>query len=150
MPKEEEFIRRSDNTENEGWDDVVDTLEVTKRTLSFLKGNGMDLKKKLDDKAESAYNTAKAKCDLKRTVAKKAKDKYEMLELKCQMTWKVIVGTSNPAYNICLKFQYKFLIAKDFLADKATACDTAANAVRIYTDAYKWTWWKIHYALKIA
>jgi len=151
LPKEKEFIRRSDSAnESEDWDDVVDTLEVAKRSLGFIKGNAMDAINKYIAIQENKRKVAKVKCDKFQIIYDGTLEFKEATQNTCFKLLKVVAGVSNPVYNICLA-AFKTTIVKSFAAKtKLRKCNIVKEVGAYLSDTQKFTLWAVHYTLKLA
>ena len=135
----------------EDWEIVVDSLEVSKRSLGFLKGNAMDGIKKFIDVKEAANKKAKAKCDTLKALYETARDLETLQEAKCNMMNLVLGGFSNKGYNFCVKFVGLFWGTKKKVAKaKFDGCTVKMNFIGILGDDAKLKLWGVHYLIKVA
>lgn len=132
------------------WDDVVDTLEVTKRTLGFLKGNAMDLINKFIAIQEAKDKKAAKVCDEYKAAYELVIRKNEIFRTKCLLLLKVLGGNSIPVYNKCLKKQLKRIIIDKNAMLNHRNCVRTKHVLGSLSDGKKNFMWAVHYLIKVA
>ena len=128
----------------------MDTLEVSKRSLGFLKGNAMDAINKYIEIQNAKLKAATVKCNVVKKAYETSLKVKEIQQNTCFKLLKVIAGVSSPVYNICLGFYYAKIIATYTAQQTLSACETASKVADFLSDVQKFTLWAVHYTLKLA
>lgn len=153
LPKDKEF--KSLSTTKGEWDEVVDGLEVSKKTLFILKNTLFDGINKYKDLADAKIAAGKKNCDaleVKYTILDTKKDAVKATcEIACIVIPLPFSSMTSPACVPCLGI-YNIAAAAVGIAQGAwLACD---NVVLGFLEVFVTTWtlslWGFHYAIKVA
>ena len=93
---------------------------------------------------------AVVKCDPLKYLYENSLHKKELQQNICFKLQKVIFGKSNPAYNICLGFYYKFILATFIAKCKLIGCESKKHVTSLLSSTQKNVLWDIHWGIKVA
>lgn len=148
-------MRSDDATEEEDWD-IMDSLEVAKRSLGIIKDNAMDAINKFADVAKAKIAAAQAKCDALELKYNILKAKRDALAASCEIACIVIpiplVGaTTLPACVPCRTILNFAIITESFGKTAWLACNNVAlNVLETFLNTNQLILWGFHYTLKLA
>ena len=144
----------------------MDTLEVSKRSLGFLKGNVKDGIDKYIAKQNAKLKAAVVGCHSQKVAYETSLNTKELSKNFCDgllnvggLTFgKVAAGVGIVKGTVKTNFKYNACIMKHKLSIKSTivlktkllACESKKHVTSLLSDTQKFVLWAAHYSIKVA